>query len=648
MEVNRDTDVTAGLEAYERHDWKGAYQLLSPLLESKEEAPEQIEVLGAVSWWVGDIDTTIDARQRAYAEYSATGQTIDAARIATKLAEDHLLRLQSSTANGWLGKAKRLLEEAPIVPEQGHLVRLEAVLASGRQGGLQEAIDLSTRVYEIGIELGDVDLQMLGLHDRGRFLVAMGEVDDGVAMMEEAMISAVAGELTPKVTGRIFCNMIEVCSRMADFGRAIEWSDQAMRWCEGLGNAGGYPGVCRVRRSEFMRLRGAWPEAEAEAERAVNDLSDILPYMGGAFNEIGMVRLNMGDLDGAEEAFRKAHSLGSTPQPGLALLKLAEGSAAEALSMIQSGLESIEELHTRSMLLPAAVEIALAASDVSAAREHASELAELGERYDSDVLRAFSLQSSGRVTAVEESPGDAASMLKKAVEILVEEGLPYEAARARCDYGMALIESGSESLGRLEIDAARSVFERLGAKLELDRLSQMRFDQPAPGRKQAVASMMFTDIVQSTDLVGVIGDESWADLIGWHDRTIRALIEECSGTEIDHAGDGFFVSFESPEEALGCAARIQRVLHDHRKEAGFSPRVRIGIHVGPVLQTSDDLIGHQVHMAARVASAGEGDEVIVSKEAMSQVSGFEFENERAITVKGIDKPLDVGSLVWRA
>ncbi len=648
MTVSQETDVTAGLEAFERHDWRMAYQLLSPLLESKEEAPELVEAIGAVSWWVGDIDTTINARQRAYAQYSAAGRTIDAARAATQVAEDHLLRLQSSTANGWLGKAKRLLEDAPLVSEHGHLMRLEAVLAGGRYGGLQEAIDLSTRVYEIGSELGDVDLQMLGLHDRGRFLVAVGEVDDGMAMMEEAMISAVAGELTPKVTGRIFCNMIETCSSMADYGRAIEWSDQAMRWCEGLGNAGGYPGVCRVRRSEFMRLRGAWPDAEAEATRAVSDLSDILPYMGGAFNEIGMVRLNMGDLEGAEEAFHKAHSVGSTPMPGLALLKLAQGDAAEALSMIQSGLESIEELHTRSKLLPAAVEIALAASNVSAARENAFELASLAERYDSDVLRAFSLHSGGRVAAVEKGPGDATPLLKKAIEILVANGLPYEAARAKCDYGIALIESGSESLGRLEIDAARAEFERLGAKLELDRLSQMRIDQPAPERQEALASMMFTDIVRSTDLVGVIGDESWADVIAWHDRTIRALVEECSGTEIDHSGDGFFVSFESPEEALGCAARIQSVLHDHRKEEGFSPRVRIGIHVGSVLQTSDDLIGRQVHMAARVASAGEGDEVIVSKETMDQVSGFEFESERAITAKGIDEPLIVGSLVWRA
>ncbi len=645
--MSQDRDVAAGLEAYERHDWRGAYDFLSPLLESKEETPELIEVIGAVSWWVGDTDTTINARQRAYVGYSAAGRTIDAARAAIQVAEDHLFRLETSTANGWLGKAKRLLEDAPLVPEHGHLMRLEAVLASGRQGGLQEAIDLSTRVHEVGVEVGDFDLEMLGLHDHGRFLVALGEVDDGMAMMEEAMISAVAGELTPRVTGRIFCNMIETCSSMADYGRAIEWSDQTMRWCEGLGNAGGYPGVCRVRRSEFMRLRGAWPDAEAEATRAVSDLSDTLPYMGAAFNELGMVRLNVGELEGAEEAFRKAHSLGSTPMPGLALLRLAQGDAADALSMIQSGLESIEELHTRSKLLPAAVEIALAASDLSAAREHASELASLGERYDSDVLRAFSLQSNGRIVAAEREPSDAVILLQKAVDKFVANGLPYEAAQARCDLGIALIESGSEGLGRLDIDAARAEFERLGANPALERLSQMQIDQPAGERRETLATMMFTDIVRSTDLVGLIGDESWADLIAWHDRTLRVLIDEYSGTEIDHAGDGFFVSFDSPEDALGCAVGIQRLLHHHRKEEGFSPRVRIGIHVGPVLQSGQGLVGHQVHMAARVASVGEGDEVVVSKETIDQVSGFELENKRAITAKGIDEPLIVGSLAWK-
>ena len=640
--MNQDSDTVAGLEAYKRHDWKEAYRLLGPLLESQAETPEVAEAVGSASWWLGDIETTINARQRAYAEYSAAGRTVDAARAAIQVAEDHMYLLQSSTANGWIGKARSLLEDEPLNVQHGHLMRLEAIHADN----LKEAIELSGRVHEIGVDLGDIDLEMLGLHDSGRFLVASGEVDRGMAMMEEAMIGAVAGELTPKVTGRIFCNMIETCASMADFRRAIEWSDQTMRWCDGLGSAGGYPGVCRVRRSEFLRLRGAWPDAEAEASRAVDDLAHVLPYMGEAFNELGMVRLNLGDLDGAAKAFREANTLGTSPMPGLALLKLAQGDAAGGLSLLQTRLSALEGLTERSKLLPSAVEVALAASDVVAARESSTELASIAERFDSDVLKAFSLQSAGRVAAVDGEPGEAVSLFLRAVEILVADGLPYEAARARHDLGNALIEVGSEGSGRLEIDAALTEFERLGASSDVDRLSKTSPGSEADGRREKLVAMMFTDIVGSTDLVRVIGDESWADLISWHDRTIRVVIGEYSGTEIDHAGDGFFVSFDSPEDVLGCATQIQRVLRRHRKEAGFSPRVRIGIHLGPVLHSHEGLVGQQVHVAARVVSAAEGDEVLVSVETIDRASGFELKHKRTIKIKGISEPLMVGSLVW--
>jgi len=637
-----DTDTVAGLEAYERHDWEQAYRFLSPLLDSEKETPQIAEALGSASWWLGDIETTVNARQKAYALYIAAGRKVDASRAAIQLAEDHMLILQPSTASGWLSKARSLLDGVPVVVEHGHLMRLEGVLADS----LNDAIDLSVKVHQIGVELGDVDLEMLGLHDRGRFLVASGEVESGMAMMEEAMISAVAGELSPKVTGRIFCNMIETCASMADYKRAIEWSDQTMRWCEGMGNAGGYPGVCRVRRSEFMRLRGAWSEAENEAKRAVDDLVNTRPYMGEAFDELGMVRLNMGDFEGAEEAFHKAHSLGSSSMPGLALVKLAQGAAAEGLSMIQSRLDSTEGLTARMKLLPAAVEIALGAADLAAADEHASELKSLVDRYDSDVMRAFSLQSEGRVAAAKNQTGDAAPLFQKAVDLLLASGLPFEAARARVDLGRALTLTGSQSSGRLEIEAAKAEFEFLGAQAELDLLAETPTDRGASGRREDVVTMMFTDIVRSTDLVGVIGDDSWADLIAWHDRTIRVLIGEHSGSEIDHAGDGFFVSFDSAGKAVECAAQIQRVLRRHRKEEGFSPRVRIGIHSGQVLRSEEGLVGHQVHIAARVAAACEGDEVLVTLETMEQTLGFVLENERSITVDGLAEPLVVGSLSW--
>jgi class 3 adenylate cyclase len=238
-------------------------------------------------------------------------------------------------------------------------------------------------------------------------------------------------------------------------------------------------------------------------------------------------------------------------------------------------------------------------------------------------------------------------LLREAVNILLASGLPFEAARARLDLGTALTQTGSEGLGRLEIDAAKSEFERLGAQWDLDRLSEILLTPTVSERPRQMTTMMFTDIVGSTELVGVIGDESWADLISWHDRTIRTLIGEYAGTEIDHAGDGFFVSFASPEEALGCAAQIQRVLERHRKEEGFSPRVRIGVHAGRVLLANEGLVGHQVHVAARVASEGESDEVLVTLETINHKTGFVFENERTITAKGVEDPLTVSSLVWK-
>ena len=642
--LNPDPDVAAGIDAFVSHDWAKAHDLLSPVLESEQANPEVLEMLGSSAWWIGDIDTTINARQRAYASYMAADRPVDASRAAIQVAEDHMLLLRVSTANGWLNKAHRILDlEGSAVAEHGHLMRFEAVLADS----LEEAVALSEKVHQVGIDIKNADLEMLGLHDGGRFLVASGEVDRGIAMMEEAMIGAVAGELGPKVTGRIFCNMIETCASMADYRRAIEWSDQTMRWCDGIGSAGGYPGVCRVRRSEFMRLRGAWPEAENEARKAVEDLTNLRPYMGEAFDELGMVRLNVGDIEGAEEAFLKAHSLGSSSMPGLALLKLAQGDATQGLSLIQTRLKSVNGLTDRLKLLPAAVEIALASSDLEVADQHSSELASLLEHFDSEVLRAFSLQSTGRVAMANNELSEATLLFREAVAILLAAGLPFEAAKARVDYGTALIRTGSESLGRLEIDAARTDFERLGARLDLDRLTEAVTDPTQSARAEQTATMMFTDIVGSTDLVRVIGDESWADLITWHDRTIRTLIDENSGKEVDRAGDGFFVSFAAGRNALACAGEIQKVFERHRKQEGFAPRLRIGLHSGQVLAADEGLVGHHVHVAARVASAGEGDEVLVTKELIDQSPELVFENERAIEAKGVDGPLVVASLVWK-
>lgn len=629
------------------HEWGEAHSKLLPLLDDPDAEPEHLEMLAEASWWIGETDDALAAGEQAAAAYIAQGRNAEAARAAVQVAELYGWRLQSSLASGWSRRAASLLEGLEETPALGHLRRLESVHASGSDEGLRLALELAIEVQGIGDRTGDRDLEMLGLHDRGRYTVSLGEAELGMAMMEEALVSAVARELSPRVTGRIFCNTIEVSASTADYKRATEWSDQTMRWCETVGGGGGYPGACRVRRSEFMRLRGAWPAAEVEANRAAIELADIRPYQARAFYELGMIRLNTGDLDGAEDAFTRAHSLGLSPMPGLALLKLARQETSEAWSMIRAALTATDAYLERAQLIPAAIEIALAAEEVDAVRDFAGELAEIAHRYRSDLLGTFALQGEGRIAAHEGRFEDSIAPLRMVVEQLVAWGVPYEAARARCDLGMVLIEQGSEALGWLEINEAKAEFTRLGAVVDLGRISRLLEGEDRPPALHSVNTMMFTDIVDSTKLVGLIGDEYWADLISWHDRTIRNLLHQHHGTEIDHAGDGFFVSFNTPEAALECAAEVQTVLRRHRKDSGFSPRVRVGVHVGQVLQSSGALVGLEVHTAARVAGAAEGDQVLVSK-AIVQVVGdsFVFGPGQEIQAKGIGEALVVHPLVW--
>jgi class 3 adenylate cyclase len=632
------------MRAWSGHDWSTAYQNLKALLGSPQAEPEQLESLAESAWWLGEVDDTITARERAFSMYVDAHREVDAARVAIQVAENHAHRLESSEARGWMRRAARLLDGLRETPELGQLRRLESVFAVGAEGGVDHALELAREVERIGKVTSNRDLEMLGIHDQGRFLVAGGDVDQGYNLMEEAMVSVVTGELTPFVTGRIYCNMIETCASTADYKRASEWSDRAMRWCEEMGHAGGYPGVCRVRRSELMRLRGAWPAAEAEANRAASELRDFGPHMAAAFNEIGMLRLHRGDLDGADEAFKRAHSLGTTAMPGMAMVKMARGQTDVAHSMIESVLQGTESPLARIKLLPGAVEMALGASALERASQHSEELSELSGTFGSELFESFALQGRARVLAAEGRYEEAAAIHRKVVEILIPHGLPYETARARCDLGLSLIGDGKEDLGRLELETAREEFERLGAVTALEWLQRSSLDGH---RTETLSVMMFTDLVDSTKLIGLVGDEAWADLVTWHDRTLRTLIKRHQGTEIDHAGDGFFISFERSTDAVSCAIEIQRVLQSHRRESGFSPKVRIGIHAGPVLEWEKRLLGHNVHLAARIGSAAEGDEILVSQVTGAELGHeYRIEDMRTLALKGVGEPVVVGSVIW--
>ncbi len=340
--VSARGDLEQGRAAFARAAWREAYERLARADAAEPLEPDDLARLAEAAWWVAKGPECVRARERAYRAYAQRNDHRAAAAAALALAEDHFHRLARSVGQGWLRRAERHLADLPEVAEHGWLCRLRTILALEAERRLDEAMTYAERTIAIARRVGDTNLEMLALQDRGRILVALGRVADGMALLDESMTAATAGELTPRTTGRAYCNMMSTCDRLGDIGRAAEWYEAARRWCEPHAESG-YPGMCRVHRAGILRLRGALPEAEQEARRAAEQLEHFLADVAGeAFYELGEIRLRMGDLQTAGAMFAEAHAHGRDPQPGLALLRLAEGNREAARSMIERSLAEPE------------------------------------------------------------------------------------------------------------------------------------------------------------------------------------------------------------------------------------------------------------------------------------------------------------------
>ena len=645
-----EDSVGAGREALARHAWTEAFELLSEADRTDPLGPEDLELLGQAAWWAGRADEMIQARERAFALFLEAGDQARAAAVAIRLSVDYSHRLEEAVAQGWFSRAKRLLADQPESVEHGYLRRIEGVELHEGGGDRGRALEHARAALDIATRHGDRDLQAIALMDQGRILASMGRKDEGQPLMDEAMVAAVSGEVGPFATGVVYCNMIGSCEQLADYRRASEWTEAARRWCERQ-SINGFPGVCRVHRAEIMRLRGAWVEAEEEARRACEELGsyNMLDLAGEGFYEIGEIRLRMGDLEAAEEAFRQAHELGREPHPGLDLLRLAQGRPQAAATGIRATLDQLSDPLARARLLPAQVEMAAAAGDLDRARAAAEELGRIAEEFETPFLHACAQMAEGLVRLAKGDPEAARSSLRHALRHWQSADAPYEAARTRVFLAEAAGAAKDRDGAAMELGAARVAFERLGAELDLRRVDEMlrRIEAGGTGGARVVRTFMFTDIVRSTNLVEAMGDEAWEDLVAWHDRTLRALFAEHGGEEVDHAGDGFFVAFEDPRASAACAAAIQRSLADHRREHGFAPQVRIGLHAAEATERGGDYGGRGVHQAARVGALAEGGEILASAET-AEAAALTTSEAREVHLKGIAEPVRVVSLDWRS
>jgi DNA-binding NarL/FixJ family response regulator len=493
--VGRATALERGRESFERRMWGEAYRALSAADREAPLDPEDLERLGIAARLIGNDAESGDLLARLHQELLARAEAPRAARAAVWLAIRLHFEGKDAPSGAWVARARRLLDQCGLeCVEQGYVL-LPGALKAAREGDSQTSCARSSEAASIGERFGDPDLMTLGRLGQGRALVRLGQIPQGMALLDEAMVAVTAGEVSPVIMGDVYCSVIDACHETFDLRRAQEWTGALERWCTEQPELVPYRGICLIHRSALLQLHGEWPDAADQASQACAQLSrpPAHPATGAAFYQCAEVHRLRGELAEAEESYRQANRWGRDPQPGLALLRLAQGRVEAAAAAIRRALEEARNPRTRSRILAPAVEILLAAGDRPGARSAAEELVRIAETTDTLFLRALAAHASGVILLADGKPGAALAALREATGTWRQLDAPYEAARARLQTGQAHQALGNEDAAALDIDAARHAFLELGAALDLKSLEPLpRTSSPLTAREIEVLRLVAT------------------------------------------------------------------------------------------------------------------------------------------------------------
>jgi DNA-binding CsgD family transcriptional regulator len=468
-------ELEQGRESYGRRAWIDAYTSLSHADQAAPLGAEDLELLATSAYMLGRVDDFLNLLERAHQSYLDADEALRAARCGFYIGVNLAIRGEMGRASGWLGRAQRLVErEEGDFVERGYLL-LPVAMQHQATGNYEAAHAAAAEAAEIGQRFRDADLFALAVHTQGQVLIKQGSVEEGLGLLDEAMLAVTAGELSPIITGVVYCGVIAGCEEAYDVRRAQEWTDALSGWCERQPEMVAFTGRCLSHRAEIMQLHGAWRDALEEARRARERCEEAMNQRaaGEAFYQQAELHRLQGDFAAAEAAYRDANRRGREPQPGLALLRLAQGDDNAAAAAIRRAVGETTEPLRRARLLPAYAEIMLAVGDLDEARTAREELAEIAAGYESAMLRAIAAQVRGTVDLAEGDAQAALVALRQASRVWQELEAPYEAARTRVLMGLACRTLGDEDSAALDLEAATDVFEQLGALPDLARVESL-------------------------------------------------------------------------------------------------------------------------------------------------------------------------------
>jgi ATP/maltotriose-dependent transcriptional regulator MalT len=456
--------LAAARAAFERHRWGPAREGFLAARAQQELSAEDMAALADAAWWEGAIDESISAMEEAYRLYvhGDTPAPRPAAMVCLDLAFSWFLRGEPALGSGWLSRAQRLLDDEPPCVEHAYLQSLavEGAMAEGDYGAARE---LAQSVAGVARQQRDETLEALAMVSDGVAAIKQGDVKEGVAVLDEAMLPVVAGRVRPAFAGNIYCTLMSICHELGDLRRAQQWTDATARWCEGFDSAVMFLGVCRMHRAQLLQVKGEWDRAEAEIALVCEELERMnIVAVGMAYYELGEVRRCRGDLAGAEAAYADAHSNGLDPHPGLALVWVAQGKAGLALESLAAAAASTVDPLAKARLWAALVDAAIAAGNHDAACAAADELDAAATAYASAGLVAAARHARGQALLATGDAAGAARSRAAARDEWQALGAPYRVAPARGARAHALAQQGDDEAAERESAAAEATFAALG------------------------------------------------------------------------------------------------------------------------------------------------------------------------------------------